>query len=71
MQEFLSGLAARGTAHEIDHIETLRGKPIENWFEFPGIGAVRALEEKYRPSEVVERKYAGRKGYLPASNENR
>ena len=71
MQEFLSGLAARGTAHEIDHIETLRGKPIENWYEFSGIGAVRALEEKYLPSEVVERKYAGGKGYLPASNENR
>ena len=71
MQEFLCGLAARGTAHEIDHIETLRGKPIENWYEFSGIGAVRTLEEKYLPSEVVERKYAGGKGYLPASNENR
>ena len=70
MQEFLSGLAARGTAHEIDHIETLRGKPIENWYEFSGIGAVRTLEEKYLPSEVVERKYAGGKGYLPTSNEN-
>ena len=71
MQEFLSGLAARGTAHEIDHIATLRGKPIENWYEFSGIGAVRTLEEKYLPSEVVERKYAGGKGYLPTSNENR
>jgi hypothetical protein len=32
---------------------------------------VRTLEEKYLPSEVVERKYAGGKGYLPTSNENR
>ena len=53
------------------HVDPPVTNPIENWYEFSGIGAVRTLEEKDLPSEVVERKYAGGKGYLPASDENR
>ena len=65
-RDFLEGLKARGTDFEREHIETLRGHPMENWYEFTGIGAVRALETRYLPEDTVDRKYEG-EGYRPAA----
>lgn len=63
-QDFLHGLKARGTAFEVEHLETLKGHPMENWYEFTGIGRVRETEERYLPKEDVARKYEG-EGYRP------
>ena len=71
IQDFLTGLAERGTAFEEDYIETLVGHPMENWYEFSGIGDVRRLEEKYLSADALKRKYEGGKGYLPTAHDNR
>jgi 2-methylisocitrate lyase-like PEP mutase family enzyme len=65
MWDFLGGLRAGGTAFEVEHIEGLRGHPVENWYEFSGIGEVRRLEEQYLPAAAVEQKYSGGQGYRP------
>ena len=65
-RDFLAGLEARGTAFELEHLETLKGDPMENWYEFIGIGEVRALEARYLPADHVERKYEG-EGYRPGA----
>ena len=61
---FLEGLRARGTAFEREHLETLKGHPMENWYEFTGIGRIRALETRYLPADHMGRKYEGA-GYRP------
>ena len=63
-RDFLAGLKARGTAFELEHLETLQGDPMENWYEFTGIGGIRALETRYLPADHVDRKYEGA-GYRP------
>ena len=63
-RDFLEGLKARGTDFEREHIETLEGHPMENWYEFTGIGAIRALETRYLPEDTMDRKYEG-EGYRP------
>ena len=63
-RDFLEGLRARGTDFEREHLETLKGHPMENWYEFTGIGRVRALEARYLPADRMERKYEG-EGYRP------
>ena len=63
-RDFLEGLRARGTDFEREHLETLKGHPMENWYEFTGIGRIRALEARYLPADWMERKYEG-EGYRP------
>ena len=63
-RDFLEGLKAGGTAFELEHLETLKGHPMENWYEFTGIGAIRELETRYLPERYVDRKYEG-EGYRP------
>ena len=63
-RDFLEGLKARGTDFEREHLETLKGHPMENWYEFTGIGRIRALEARYLPADRMERKYEG-EGYRP------
>ena len=65
-RDFLAGLKARGAAFELEHLETLKGDPMENWYEFIGIGGVRALEARYLPADHVDRKYEG-EGYRPSA----
>ena len=65
-RDFLVGLRARGTAFEREHIETLKGDPMENWYEFTGIGGIRALEARYLPEDHMGRKYEG-EGYQPST----
>ena len=63
-RDFLEGLKDRGTDFEREHIETLAGHPMENWYEFTGIGGIRVLETRYLPEDTVDRKYEG-EGYRP------
>jgi len=65
-RDFLAGLRVRGTAFEREHIETLKGDPMENWYEFTGIGGIRALEARYLPEDHMGRKYEG-EGYRPGT----
>ncbi len=65
MWDFLEGLKARGTAHEVEYIDGLRGHIVESWYEFTGIGEVRRLEERYLPEAAVSAKYTGGQGYRP------
>jgi carboxyvinyl-carboxyphosphonate phosphorylmutase len=65
MVDFVAGLRARGTAYEVEHIDGLRGHPVENWYEFSGIGEIRQIEAQYLPPAAVEEKYAGGQGYRP------
>jgi len=67
MWDFLAGLKAGGTAFEAEHIEGLKGHPLENWYEFTGVGAVREMEDDYMPAAEVEKRYAGQAGYMPVS----
>lgn len=63
--DFLGGLRACGTEHEIEHIATLDGHPVENWYEFSGIGTVRALETRYLDPKKIAARYAASEGYQP------
>ena len=65
MMDFLEGLGREGVDFEVRHMETLAGHPLENWYEFTGIGAIRALEDRYLPAEAVAAKYAGSAGHVP------
>lgn len=62
--DFLAGLRARGTEFEREHLESLKGHPMENWYEFTGISAIRELEERYLSGDRMEGKYEG-EGYRP------
>lgn len=63
--DFLAGLQARGTEHEIEHIATLDGHPVENWYDFSGIGTVRALEDRYLDPQRIAERYGAGEGYQP------
>ncbi|RAI02087.1 carboxyvinyl-carboxyphosphonate phosphorylmutase [Acuticoccus sediminis] len=63
--DFLHGLRARGTQHEIEHLDVLDGHPVENWYEFTGISEVRALEDRYLPAADVAARYANTAGHRP------
>lgn len=67
-RDFLDGLRARGTAFELEHIDTLKGHPMENWYEFTGIGGIRELETRYLPEDHMGRKYEG-EGYRPGTGD--
>lgn len=63
--DFLAGLKAEGTAHEVRHLAELEGHPVENWYEFTGISEIRALEDRYLPEEAVAARYANTAGHRP------
>ena len=65
-RDFLEGLKARGTAFELEHIDTLKGHPMENWYDFTRIGGIRELETRYLPEDDMDRKYEG-EGYRPVA----
>ena len=70
MIETLYGFKSEGIAFEVGQIDEFVGKPVENWYEFTGIGAIRVLEDKYLPAEDVERKYADSAGHKPGDLDN-
>jgi 2-methylisocitrate lyase-like PEP mutase family enzyme len=65
MMDFLAELARDGVEAEKRQIADLAGHPVENWYEFTGMGEVRALEEAYLPADAVAEKYSGGAGHVP------
>ena len=63
--DFLAGLRNRGTQYEIEHIAALEGHPVENWYDFSGIGTVRALEARYLDPDRIAKRYETGAGYRP------
>lgn len=71
MIDTLDGFKREGIAYELRQLEAFSDRPVENWYEFTGIGAIRGLEDKYMPADAVERKYAGTSGHRPGDRENK
>ena len=66
LMDFLDDLARDGEEAEKRQIAGFAGHPVENWYEFTGMGDVRALEEAYLPADTVEAKYkSGAAGHMP------
>lgn len=70
MIDTLDGFRREGIAYELRQLEAFADRPVENWYEFTGIGAIRRLEDHYMPADAVERKYAGTAGHKPGDREN-
>jgi 2-methylisocitrate lyase-like PEP mutase family enzyme len=65
MMDFLADLARDGVEAEKRQIAGLAGHPVENWYEFTGMGDVRALEDAYLPADAVAAKYGAGAGHMP------
>lgn len=70
MIDTLDAFKREGIAYELKQIDAFADRPVENWYEFTGIGGIRALEEKYLPADAVERKYEGSAGHQPGDRDN-
>jgi 2-methylisocitrate lyase-like PEP mutase family enzyme len=65
MWDYLHGFQAGGTEFKMQFDKEIEGHPTANFHEFIGFPEIRKLEEKYLPSEEVQRKYAETVGYQP------
>ena len=70
MIDTLDAFKREGIAYELKQLDAFADRPVENWYEFTGIGAIRALEEEYLPADAVERKYEGSAGHQPGDRDN-
>lgn len=52
--DFLQGLKAGGPEFELEHVASLKGHAVEDWYSFTGLGNMRALEEKYLLPEATK-----------------
>ena len=71
MIDALDGFKREGIAYELRQLEDLSDRPVENWYEFTGIGEIRKLEDKYLPADAGEQKYAHTAGHKPGDRENK
>jgi 2-methylisocitrate lyase-like PEP mutase family enzyme len=71
MIDTLDGFKREGIAYELRQLEAFSDRPVENWYEFTGIGEIRSLEDRYMPADAVERKYAGTAGHRPGDRDNK
>ena len=55
MIDTLDGFKRDGIAYELRQLEAFSDRPVENWYEFTGIGDIRRLEDRYMPADAVER----------------
>jgi len=65
MLDFMQGFKAGGTAFLTEFGQGLAKHPMRNFHRFIGFDQIRELEEKFLPSEEVQRKYAETVGYQP------
>ncbi|MGH2368422.1 MAG: hypothetical protein ACRDI2_09485, partial [Chloroflexota bacterium] len=65
--DYLVSVRESGPAADLAFIESLRGYPFENWYEFTGYPALRAQEERYLPSGTMADRYTSTLGtyYVP------
>ena len=66
MWDYAHDLKKRGVEAQLEHMQGLKGHPLEEFHEFAGFPAMKALEEKFLPKDEVERKYEGSLGYKPS-----
>jgi 2-methylisocitrate lyase-like PEP mutase family enzyme len=65
MWDYAHDLKKRGMEAQMDYIRSVKGHPLEEFHDFAGFPAMKALEEKFLPGEEVEQKYKGTLGYKP------
>jgi len=65
MWDYAHDLKNRGMDAQIDYLEGMKGHPLEEFHDFAGFPAMKALEEKFLPKEEVEQKYKETLGYNP------
>ena len=70
MIDTLDAFKREGIDYELKQLEAFEDRPVENWYEFTGIGAVRKLEDRYLPADAVEKKYAHSAGHKPGDEKN-
>lgn len=63
--DYAHDLKSRGMEAQMDYIRSVKGHPLEEFHDFAGFPAMKALEEKFLPGEEVEQKYKGTLGYKP------
>lgn len=67
MIRFLEDFRERGVQAELDFIDEIKGHPINDWYNYVGMPAIRELEERYQDAEEVARRYSRTVGYTPES----
>ena len=71
MIDTLTAFKQEGIEYELKQLQAFENKPVENWYEFTGIGGIRDLEDRYLPADAVEQKYAESAGHKPGDADNR
>ncbi|MCG8542850.1 MAG: isocitrate lyase/PEP mutase family protein [Alphaproteobacteria bacterium] len=71
MIDTLTAFKQEGIEYELKQLRAFENKPVENWYEFTGIGGIRDLEDRYLPADAVEQKYAASAGHKPGDADNR
>ena len=71
MIDTLHAFKQEGIDYELKQLQAFENKPVENWYEFTGIGGIRDLEDRYLPADAVEQKYAASAGHKPGDADNR
>lgn len=66
MWDYAHDLAKRGTEAQLDFARSLDGHPLQEFHEFARFPEMKALEERFLPTEQVERKYSQTLGYRPS-----
>lgn len=70
MIDTLAGFKQDGIEYELRQLEAFNDLPVENWYEFTGIAAVREMEDRYMPKDAIEQRYAGTAGHKPGDKNN-
>jgi 2-methylisocitrate lyase-like PEP mutase family enzyme len=65
MWDYAHALKERGVDAQIEYLERMKGHPLEEFHDFAGFPAMKALEEKFLPREEVAAKYDKTLGYKP------
>ena len=65
MWDYAHDLKKRGVEAQIEYLQAMKGHPLEEFHDFAGFPAMKAMEEKFLPKEEVEQKYEGTLGYKP------
>lgn len=71
MAEFAKGLRAHGIEADIGLLKKLEGSPLEDWYRYTGFDIIRSMEDRFLPTEALD-KYKGGPVpyYLPSAGGN-
>jgi len=67
MWDFMHQFKEEDVAHQTAFLEEIKDHPVGDIHAFMGFDSIRALEEKYLPSEEVLAKYEGSVGFMPTT----